>query len=224
MTNTTGRREPLTRLFSLALAVLLLTGCTATPDSTKPTAQVIGNGETTAPATGETANVEVQYLPKKVENPDNLPVLKWLCLVDNVSTRKAYEKTWNEEVGNEINRMLEAKNMPFRLQIVLLKGDGYFVDWFSVPECQKALPDADLLYGGFLYPDQEAAYLAPLTEYIKGENPVLQNAVPADIYWIPHTWEGEIYGISGEVLYPRCEGWSIDHHQWVVSPIRHCGG
>ena len=203
----------------LLVMALLLAGCTVTPDSTKMTAQVIGNGETTAPATGETANVEVQYLPKKVENPDNLPVLKWLCLVDNVSTRKAYEKTWNEDVGNEINRMLEAKNMPFRLQIVLLKGKGAFLDWFSTPECQEALPDADLLYGGFLYPDQEAAYLAPLTEYIKGENPVLQNAVPADIYWIPHTWEGEIYGISGEVLYPRCEGWSIDQELLASSGL-----
>lgn len=101
----------------LLVMVLLLAGCTVTSDSTKMTAQVIGNGETTAPATGETANVEVQYLPKKVENPDNLPVLKWLCLVDNVSTRKAYEKTWNEDVGNEINRMLEAKNMPFGAQM-----------------------------------------------------------------------------------------------------------
>ena len=70
----------------LMLIASILVGCVfATPSPTankKPSVPIQGDlypTETTLDDAA-TTQVNIQYLPETVDNPDGLPVLKWLCL------------------------------------------------------------------------------------------------------------------------------------------------
>lgn len=186
----------------LIVLILLLTGCGTEPPS--PTDETDDTAQNVAPV------ITCQYLPEKVENPENLPVLKWVCL-----TERAFgggERTWNETAAQEVNQMLAEKEMPFRVQFVLLTMDQglMYLDWFSYPEAQEALKDADLIYGAMTAEDM-VQYLAPITEYVTGDaEPSLKNAVPHPLNWGSGTVDGEVYGIRTTIPQAYSSGWKID--------------
>ena len=51
----------------------------------------------------------------------------------------------------------------------------------------------------------------PLTEYAKGDaTPTLKNAVPHEINWLQSSVNGEVYGISQVLRYPKSGGWVVN--------------
>ena len=168
----------------LLLLSLLLCGCASGSTS---------NGE--LPFGGPKINV--QNLPEKVENPDKLPVLKWVCLTDFGAG--GGNRVWSENAAHQLNQMLEQRNMPFRVQFVMLTAINTTVDfeWLAQKEAQKALKGADLIFGNLSSQDM-VKYLMPITEYAAGEaEPSLENAVPVGEDWLRGTVGEEIYGIPG---------------------------
>ena len=155
-----------------------------------------------------------QYLPETVENPDNLPVLKW------VFAMHLMDRTWTQDAVVELNRMLANRNMPFRVQFVVLmshyhnntiSGGPYSeYDLLASAEAQKVLRDADLIFG-CMTPDQMQALLSPITEYVKGDaQPTLQNSVAHRLDWLATTINGEIYGIKQSPVKCGYDGWYVD--------------
>lgn len=196
----------------LALA-LMLGGCgnieqqQSTPDNTTISVPEITEPEPTEPD----PVITCQYLPQEVDNPEKLPVLKWVCL-----TERPYGggvRTWNETAAIELNQMLADKNMPFRVQFVLFAMDVWLTDsdWFSRPETQNALKNADLIYG-MMTAEEMQNYLQPITEYVQADaaSSLLQ-AVPHSLNWLSGTVEGEVYGIR---TIPA-QGWA---NGWVIAP------
>lgn len=196
----------------LALA-LMLGGCgnieqqKSTPDNTTISVPEITEPDPTEPD----PIITCQYLPQEVNNPKNLPVLKWVCL-----TERPYGggvRTWNETAAIELNQMLADKNMPFRVQFVLFTMDVWLTDsdWFFRPETQNALKNADLIYG-MMTAEEMQNYLQPITEYVQADaaSSLLQ-AVPHSLNWLSGTVEGEVYGIR---TIPA-QGWA---NGWVIAP------
>lgn len=194
----------------LLAALLLLSGCVnqvtpTDPEGTWGSIPVMGNNPTTAPTESDAPFVR-HVLPETVDNPENLPVLKWVCLVDKTYGNK---KNWNPEVLETVNDLLAEKEIPFRLQVDVLYINEYFPDWLSIPEVQDAITEADLLFG-FFYPEQMKAYFASITEYATGDDAPLKNSVPIPYFWDLGTVDGEIYGIMTEVVTPKAGGWTCD--------------
>ena len=176
------------RIFALVLALLLLlSGCSRNG----------GGGDIIGPPTGD-VNVTVQYLPEKVDNPENLPVLKWLCLTD-FGQGGGQGRVWNETAVHQLNEMLAQRNMPYRIQFIMLTNNsmpGYY-NWFEQKEVKKLLKEVDLVYGS-LSADERVQHLMPITEYASGKKqPSLENSVPYEECWDSTTIDGEIYGIRG---------------------------
>ncbi|MBO5954198.1 MAG: hypothetical protein J6Q53_08835 [Oscillospiraceae bacterium] len=206
------------RILAGMLALLLLCGligCAERPadptgDTTMGAGSTEGSGSTGDSTVNPNAKVTCQYLPEKVENPENLPVLKWVCLTERGLGGGV--RTWNEAAVQEVNQMLAEKKMPFRIQFVLLTMDQgmMYLDWFSYPEAQEALKDADLIYGAMTAEDM-VQYLAPITEYVTGDaEPSLKNSVPHPLNWNAGTVGEEIYGIRTTITKASSSGWSVD--------------
>ena len=203
----------------------------ATTEPTDPQQTTAGNGETknTDPAsptepmyTDPTEPTEpavdprvpvCQCVPAEVTAPEGIPVLKWVCLRDE------WNHTWSEDAVIELNQMLSDRNMPFRVQFVMVTfrvDDIYappptsaYVDWFSKPEVQEILQDADLIYGA-LSGQEMTEYLIPITENVSGSaSPSLENAVPHEYNWLTQTVDGEIYGIPSGPSQGTTTGWFI---------------
>ena len=157
------------------------------------------------PETG--LNAQVQYLPETVENPENLPVLKWVCLANCLANKR---QTWTEDAVHELNKMLADRSMPYRVQFVMLTGDApLYYEWFNQPEAQELLKDADLIWA-CMTPENQQQYLMPITEYVTGDaQPTLKNAVVHELNWTGTTIDGEIYGIQSYPLPVRSHGWYI---------------
>ena len=211
------------RIIAIILVlILLLTGCTITPVVTDPT--TTGNSGTTqdstldayrpthslegiltTPSTSDSdITISCQHLPETVENPDDLPILKWICM--------PYERThvWTEEAVHELNQMLADRDMPFRIQFIILTGDKKTQDFAWSPIAQEALKDADLIFGNFT--DSEMLeFLSPITQYVTGNaEPTLKNAVVHDLNWLRGSVDGEIYGIDSYAPHAYCNGWWVD--------------
>ena len=225
------------RILTFLMVVLLaLTGCDREPAETDPTA-TSQESITTAPGGSnvsrpgslnetlrglcsfnrvppvpeEYLEYSCQYLPETVENPQNLPVLKWVFLGGNSKA------VYNEEPVRELNRMLADRNMPFRIQFVCFSyyaatiplGTEPYVDWFSREDCLAVLKEADLITGD-LSQQKMTEYLMPITEYVAEDSPLtLKNAVPHERNWIKGTVDGEIYAINGATKYPFFGGWYV---------------
>ena len=196
--------------FLISLA-LILGGCVnVKPQESAPDNTTIFVPEITEPEPTEPDPViTCQYLPQEVDNPENLPVLKWVCL-----TERPYGggvRTWNETAAIELNQMLADKNMPFRVQFVLFAMDVWLTDsnWFSRPETQNALKNADLIYG-MMTAEEMQNYLQPITEYVQADaaSSLLQ-AVPHSLNWLSGTVEGEVYGIRTIPAQSWANGWVI---------------
>ncbi len=160
------------------------------------------------PSVPEEYEVVVTRLPEAVENPDDLPVLKWVYLQYEQSARK-----WSDRVMVEINQMLADRDMPFRLQLIMVEmaaAPDFRVDWTLVPEAAELIAQADLLFG--LFPQESAGqYLQPITDYVTGDaQPSLQNAVPHALNWTDTTCGGEIYGIPSGATSAISNGWCVE--------------
>ena len=177
---------------------------TSRPEEPKPSFDyppVIYEADFSIPETG--LNAKVQYLPETVENPDNLPVLKWVCIADG-------KQTWTEDAVHELNQMLKDRDMPYRIQFVMLTGDvSLYTEWFARPEAQAVLQDADLIWA-WMTPENQREYLMPITEYVTGDaQPTLKNAVVHELNWTGTTVDGEIYGIQTHPLTANSHGWRL---------------
>ena len=147
-----------------------------------------------------------QVLPETVDNPDGLPILNWVCLV------RMGNKVLNEAAAVELNQMLADRNLPCRVQFTILSTSKHIYpwDWFSRPEIQKELENADLIYGYYTYKEMEE-WLLPIANHIYGDaQPSLADALPDPLSWFSVESNGEIYGIPDQVSVGRCQGWSVD--------------
>jgi len=219
-------------LAAVLAVLLLLTACGTVPpeptntEQTNPTEATDEKppfairprpGSTLLDSAAVEMQVNCQYLPQVVDNPDNLPVLKWVCIPDYLEDGD-YGSVWSEAAAIELNQMLADRNMPFRVQFVIVTSDyfdskNYYtaMDWFARPEVQAELAEADLLFIHYLSQERAKEYFMPLTEYAKGNaTPSLKNAVPHEINWQNSTVDGEIYGISQSIRRPLSGGWSVD--------------
>lgn len=210
----------LVMLITLGL-ILSFQGCTSMPTETSPlpsdsqSAVIPPSSGTTKPEDTEPEPVVTcQNLPQQVENPENLPVLKWVCLTELVDGRPG--RVWNEDAAHDLNKMLADRNLPFRVQFIILTIDTPDNNsqpgplWFSQPEAQEALQDADLIYAR-MSAGEMTQYLLPLTDYVTGnKEPNLNNAVVHETNWLSGTVDGQIYGISTFPQRPQSNGWCID--------------
>ena len=102
------------KIFALLLSLLLflsVTGCgtkAEQPDSqlVQPTIITGGNkpSTNTSPELNGNSEISVQFPPETVENPDGLPVLKWVCLMEQFITSSNH--LWSEDAVKEVNQML----------------------------------------------------------------------------------------------------------------------
>ncbi len=148
-----------------------------------------------------------QILPETVNNPEGLPVLKWVCLIT------AGDQVWNEAAVVELNQMLADKKLPYRVQFTILSTsrlDLLPVDWFTHPDVQKELEDADLIYGDYTAQEMEQ-WLRPITDHIYGEaQPALADTLPDLLSWYSFEANGELYGIPKTPRWNYQQGWSVD--------------
>lgn len=198
----------------LLLALLLLCGCAEEPIvTTKPSGSggAINHSQTSVELSGEKYSFSVQQIPKDLDNPDGLPVLKWVCLLE-LGAGGPYHPL-NETAMVQVNEMLAQQEQPFRLQLVLVMHDvsSNYWDWFNVPEVKEALQGADLIFGR-LRSSEMKEYLMPITAYAKGEaQPSLKDAVPFDHLWNSTSVGDEIYGILGYGFAVSEQlGWTMD--------------
>lgn len=205
------------RMLAMLLVLgLLLAGCGNRLPLTND-----GATEPTEPGSTEPESaVTCQYLPRVIENPDNLPVLKWVCLT--YLMQRGGIRTWNEDAAIELNQMLADRNMPFRVQFVLLSTDQSLTDYralFNFPETYAALEDADLIYGA-MNADDMVKYLTPITQYVNGTaEPSLKNAVPHELSFLKGTVGGEIYGYCTRLYNAKSSGWEVDPDLLAASGI-----
>ena len=205
----------------LSIVLLLLlsfSGCVVKPGNATtvtnndPDVPTVPN-VTTIPQQSETeieVQINTQVLPATVENPDKLPVLKWVCLTEMMLGGGL--RVWNETAAIELNQMLAERNMPFRVQFILMTSDQYYGEWEWLEQegIPELLAEADLIYGYFSSEDMQK-YLIPITEYAEGTaQPSLENAVPHEIYWGRGRTAGEVYGIAATTTpSPLANGWFI---------------
>lgn len=191
----------------LAFIILLLAGCKYTdPESTAATS----DGTITAIPTQPEPVITCQYLPAEIDDNEDLPVLKWVCLAERQFGGGV--RTWNETAVHEVNQMLADRDMPFRIQFVLLTMDQWLIDsgWFARPEAQKELVDADLIYGQMRAADMRH-YLLPITEYTNSSAEIsLENAVPHKYNWLIGTVANEVYGIPTALNQAYVGGWIMN--------------
>ena len=159
---------------------------------------------------GQIGDVAIQVLPETVENPNNLPVLKWVYMVDTLLY--SGDKPMNEAAVVELNQMLADRNLPYRVQFTVLSSSGWFVwpeEWFSSPDVLKELEDADLIFGYYTAREMEQ-WLLPLTDHVYGDaQPALAGAMPDPLNWYSFEANGEIYGIPYCVYPAYGQGWSV---------------
>ena len=159
---------------------------------------------------GQIGDVAIQVLPETVENPNNLPVLKWVYMVDTLLY--SGDKPMNEAAVVELNQMLADRNLPYRVQFTILSSSGWFVwpeEWFSHPDVLKELEDADLIFGYYTAREAEQ-WLLPLTDHVYGDaQPAFAGAMPDPLHWYSYEANGEIYGIPYCVYPAYGQGWSV---------------
>ena len=218
-------------IFLAAALVLVIYGCSVTPSPTVNTNPATSTDSVpdTVPETTEEPlpwhpgffsnykheflTMEVPYeikrqvLPETVDNPDGLPVLKWVCIVPSA------DPMWNEAAVVELNQMLADRNLPYRVQFTILATSRRVYAWedlYANPDIQKELVDADLIFGVYNPKDMEE-WLLPITDYVYGDaQPSLSDALPHPLSWYGIEVNREIYGIPQSVNPAYCQGWSVD--------------
>ena len=200
------------RFLALVLVLLMLAGCNSNGGG-----QIIGgnNGPTDAPE----SYADIQYVPQKIEEAGDLPVVKWVCLTDDfvfdsrgISGRDHYK----EDAILAANRYLKEIGAGFQLQFVFISGLDYFAvegqgmmsveDWFTDSGVRAVAENADLMFANF-NAERMHEYLEPITSEVSS---TLANAVPHDFLWQRTTLDGETYGITSENAVPSYLGWYVD--------------
>ena len=203
------------RICSAILMLCMLFGCSINPNPTttdkQPVRPPIVTEGTQPPTPTEPAYFySVQYLPAEVDNPDDLPVLKWVCLTNRMWG--GGKRVWHEAAAHEINEILEQKGMQFRLQFILLTTDQFMFhsEWFLRQEALDALGEADLIYG-YMDAERIKKLLSPITDYANGMlQPSLKNAVPSDCSWYADSDTNDIYAYETLVSAATTVGWQIE--------------
>ena len=207
-------------LLLAVLSLLFVTGCcngTEPPDSplVQPTVITGGNkpSTNTSPGLNGDSEISVQFLPETVENPDNLPVLKWVCLMEQFITTT--NNLWNDDAIKDVNQMLAERGMPFRIQFVMVTMDKtpQLYRLMDHPEASDVLPeilaDADMIYGNLTDAEMQQL-LTPITEYVSGgKTPSLLNAAVHENAWVSTDVDGEIYGVPATPVQPKSSGWTV---------------
>lgn len=190
----------------LVLLCLVITGCVITPnpttgDNSKPSIPIIAN-PTNPSETEPPTVIQCQYLPEEIENPDNHPIVKWVCL-----TNYSPSSQWDEAMAQQLNQLLAEKQLPFRVQFIVYTSENRKDNWFLQPDVQADLASADLIYGNI---DKEngLSFLQPITDAIDEYS--LQTAVPHEAYWLQTTLGAEVYGIRSNAQYTISNGWWVD--------------
>ena len=114
------------------LMVLSLCSCAEEPEETvNPSKSPVVTDSVESTGGTDELVITTQYLPEKVENPDDLPILKWVCLMETYYG--GGNRTWTEDAVHEVNQMLAERNISFRVQFVLLTMNQFVwdMDWFS---------------------------------------------------------------------------------------------
>lgn len=196
----------------LCLILALLLCLSAAACAADPTPSTGGNiptvpsfpisGGTTPSETEPPVVIHCQHLPEEVENPDNLPIVKWVCL-----TPYSLSSQWDETMARQLNQLLAEKGLPFRVQFIVYTSENLKENWFLQPEVQEDLASADLIYGD-IDSENGLSFLQPITDAI--DDYVLQTAVPHEAYWLKATYDGETYGICSSAQYLVSNGWWVD--------------
>lgn len=195
----------------LALFLGMFTGCgqeNGNNEGTFGQPPIWDDSENTTDGTKDA--VTVQHLPATVDNPDNLPVLKWVCITDKYYGGE--NRFWREEAVHELNNMLKEKQLPFRIQFVMLHNSDHtlYFDWNAEPTVLNALLEADLIYAD-MTAQQMKQYLSPITEHITSSaEPSLGNSVAHPLNWLQGTVDGEIYGIPTLPFQATVAAWLVD--------------
>lgn len=203
------------RLLVAMLAVLMLTGCSNANLSPGAAVTVPGQIETELYPAGR-SDIQCELLPKSVNAPAGVPVLKWICLgatstVDHMVNRTFnYYNDWSEEAAEELNRALAEMGEPYRIQFVMFSTNTLNgIDWFRVPEVLEAMENADLITGTFTQSRMQT-WLLPLTQYVeKTAEPSLVSSVAHPVNWVDATVDGVIYGIPTVPRNAVGSGWNI---------------
>ena len=156
----------------ILILALGLTGCDSQPvQTTTPPETTQAPTEPTFPRPEENSQdltvkepykdgekqVTCTLLPETVDNPEALPVLKWVSFCtsypdyERIIVTFDRDTQWSEEAADEINAMLAEREMPFRIQFMLFTTEEKQIDWLRVPEARNVYPG-----GG--YPVLDAHY------------------------------------------------------------------
>ena len=204
--------KTLFRILALILLAACLVGCVQNDDPiVRPSIVTSPQKEETVPVgRTEMDGYYLQYLPAEVENPDNLPVLKWVCLTEILYG--GTKRVWSEDAVHALNRMLSQRELPFRVQFVMLTLDKKMIetDWFTRPGVQELLAEADLIFAD-MTADEMTQYLWPITDLLAEDSETsLKNAVPHSLLWRRVTVGEEIYGVPAMATQAHVLYWEAD--------------
>lgn len=199
--------KSLSFLLVMALLLSLLTACSFDPTITtrSPVSMpIIGSTEATTDPTEPPVELHLLTVPAELDNPDNLPVLTWVCHA---------RCKWSDKATQNVNKALAEREMPFRLQFISiytnLPDAGYIDNLCNDPrvpqEILAAVENADLLFSGFDDEDKQN-YLMPITEYVHNS---LANIVPHEVYWEGTSVDGEVYGVPTRAMTAMTDGWIL---------------
>ena len=202
----------------LSIALLLLlsfSGCVIKPGNATSVTSNIPNvtavpSVTSIPQQSETeieVQINTQFLPATLDNPDDLPVLNWVCIAPFDS---AY--TVRESAADSMNQALADRNIPFRVQfqVLTVQDSNDSLMMFRQPQVQELFAKADLIYTP-MWDESMYEYLQPITQYVNGSvSPSLAHTVPTKYHWMMTRHEGEIYGIPGSPGIVIGNGWYLD--------------
>lgn len=214
----------------ILILALGLTGCDSQPvQTTTPPETTQAPTEPTFPRPEENSQdltvkepykdgekqVTCTLLPETVDNPEALPVLKWVSFCtsypdyERIIVTFDRDTQWSEEAADEINAMLAEREMPFRIQFMLFTTEEKQIDWLRVPEAREAMAEADLITGMFTQAEA-IRYLMPITDYVSEDAEIsLSGHAAHELGWNATTYDGEVYGLLAGQVYPTSGGWRV---------------
>jgi len=213
----------------ILILALGLTGCNSQPVQTTPPETTEAPTEPTFPRPEDNSQdltvkdpykdgekqVTCTLLPETVDNPEALPVLKWVSFCtscpDDIRILVSFDRDtqWSEEAADEINAMLAEREMPFRIQFMLFTTEEKRIDWLRVPEAREAMAEADLITGMFTQAEA-VRYLMPITDYVSEDAEIsLSSHAAHTLSWNATTYDGEVYGLPAGQVYPTSGGWHV---------------
>ena len=214
----------LTALFLSITLMLALFGCAVDQTPTQPTVDpttelTVAHTEPTFPADWVTMNQV--YFNHSINNtgaifshlakPENedITVLRLICMVDGGDLSLPYNGS-HEEAILELNQMLAERDLPYRIEILVLNADDPYDAIKNFIPWNGGMKSFDILFGDFTMA-QILEHFMPITDYATGSaEPSLESAVVHDYNWLSSTVDGEIYGICTQPSRSYGHGWQVD--------------